>query len=249
MLLAVTVGNTRLRYGLFEGVSLMGHGAVPTGPSDPPLAAGWMPIGRGIEAAAIASVNPRRSEEAIAALRKAGHRILIAGPDLPIPIENRYRPPSEVGVDRLLNGVAASRLWPGRGTVVLDFGTALSVSIVSPTGEFLGGPIAPGAPSAAAGLAARTAKLPEVRLERPCPRFLTASTRDAIEAGIFWSVAGGAARILDGLNAELPFQFHTVATGGDASLFAPAIPRVEIVDGELTLKGLAACFEEMRLRS
>ncbi len=249
MLLAVTVGNTTLRYGLFEGYSLVGHGAAPFGPEDAPLPARWMPIGRGIEAVAVASVNPGRLEDVLATLRNAGHRLLVAGLDLPIPIENRYRTPSEVGVDRLLNGFAASRLWPGKGTVVLDFGTALSVSVVSPAGEFLGGPIAPGAPSAGAGLSARTAQLPEVKPERPCPPFLAASTRDALEAGIFWSIAGGAARILDGLTAELPFPFHAVATGGDAALFAPAIPRVERVDGELTLKGLATCFEELRSRS
>ena len=241
MLLAVLVGNTTLRWGLVQDGSILGRAAVSLPRDGAPLSGGWAPRGA-LEAVVVGSVNPCRLEEALRQLADLGAPLLVAGRDLPVPIANRYRDPAEVGIDRLLNALAASTLWPGRGAVVLDFGTALSVSVVSPGGEFLGGPIAGGVASLSGGLSLRAARLPEVRPDRPPPRVLAASTREALEAGIFWQIAGGAARIVEALTAELTFPFGVAATGGDAALFAPAIPRVELLDPDLTLKGLALTY-------
>jgi type III pantothenate kinase len=85
-----------------------------------------------------------------------------------------------------------------------------------------------------------------VRPDRAPPSVLARSTREALRAGIFWQIAGGASRILEALAAELTFPFGVVATGGDAELFAPAVPRVELVDGDLALKGLALTYSRSR---
>ncbi len=241
MLLAVLLGNTTLRYGFVQDGAVLGRAAVGIPPDGASLPGRWAPRG-GFEAVMVGSVNPPRLEEALRELQGLGVPVLVAGRDVAIPIANRYREPAEVGSDRLLNALAASGLWPGRGAVVLDFGTALSVSVASPDGEFLGGPIAAGVAALAGGLSLRAARLPDVRPDRPPRRILADSTREALQAGVFWQIAGGASRILEGLAAELTFPFGVVATGGDAELFAPFVPRVELVDGDLTFKGLALTY-------
>ncbi len=248
MLFAAVVGNSTIRHALLEGGSVLGRGVLAIPPDGSPLAGGWLPRGTALEAVLVGSVNPGRLEELLSLRRALPARVLVAGRDLPIPIPNRYRDPAQVGIDRLLNALAASRLFPGRGSVVLDFGTALSVSVVSPAGEFLGGPIAAGLRCAAEGLSRRTAQLPRVELDRPPERFLARSTEEAIRAGIWAQVAGGAGRILEGLAAELPFPVKAIATGGDAALFAPAVPRIEAVDPDLALKGLAIAYEQFKGR-
>jgi type III pantothenate kinase len=245
VLLAVLVGNTTLRYGLVQEGAVLGRAAVTIPRDGSPLPGGWAPRGT-FDAAVVGSVNPPRLEEALRGLEGLGAPVLVAGRDVSIPIPNRYRDPAEVGSDRLLNALAASVIWPRRGAVVLDFGTALSVSVASPDGEFLGGPIAGGVAAIGGGLALRAARLADVRPDRLPQRVLAASTREALQAGIFWQIAGGASRILEALAAELTFPFGVVATGGDAELFAPAIPRVELVDGDLALKGLALTYSRGR---
>jgi type III pantothenate kinase len=243
----VLVGNTTIRHALFAGNDplggqVLGSGFVPIPEPGRPLPAGWLPRGPSIEAIAVGSVNPPRLDEALADIAGGAAPVLVAGRDLPVPIPNLYRDPAQVGIDRLLNALAASRLLPGRGAVILDFGTALSVSIVSPAGEFLGGPIAGGIGAIASGLAGRTAQLPRIAPDRPPERLLAASTREAVEAGIYRQVAGAARSILEGLAAELTFPFAVVATGGDAALFSPAVGRFDRVEPDLALRGLAICY-------
>ena len=221
---------------------MLSRGVVEIPPPGIALPALKLPAGAGLEAVVVGSVNPQRLEEALAGLRKSAARVLVAGRDLPIPIVNRYRHPSQVGTDRLLIALAASKLYPGQGVVVLDFGTALSVSVVSPAGEFLGGPIAAGLRSISEGLALRTAQLPRVEVKGPPERLLATSTEEALRAGIWSQLAGAATGIIDRLAAEVPFPLRTIATGGDADRFAPLISRIEAVDEDLAFKGLALAY-------
>ena len=132
MILAALVGNSTVRYARLGAEEVLERGTVPIPPDGTPLPGGWVPRGS-FQAVVVGSVNPRRLGETLSALSGLTVPVLVAGRDLPIPIPNRYRDASEAGADRLLNALAASRLWPGQGVVVLDFGTALSVSVVSPS--------------------------------------------------------------------------------------------------------------------
>lgn len=246
MLGAILVGNTTIRHALLEGETVLCRGFVTIPEDGGPLPAHWFPKGGTITSVVVGGVHPGRLEELLRGPDLQGLDVKVAGRDLPIPMANRYDDPSQVGIDRLLNALAASRLWPGEGVVVADFGTALSVSIVSPAGEFLGGPIAGGIRSLAEGLRSRTARLPWVVPDRPPERVGATSTREAMEAGIFWQVAAAAEKFLERLSAELPFPFHALATGGDGALFAPFIPRLERVDPDLALRGLAICHEHLQ---
>jgi type III pantothenate kinase len=245
MLRAILLGNTTIRRADIEGDAIIRVRSLPLPPAGVRLPDGWLAEAGPAGEAVIGSVHPPRLAEVLEALEAAGTRAVVAGRDIPVPIPNRYSDPRQTGIDRLLNAYAATRLLPGRGCVVLDFGTALSVSIVSPAGEFLGGPIAPGMRAAAIGLASATAQLPGPPEGRPLmsssPPLAATSTEAALAAGVWCAVAGAASRIIGGLAGELAFPFTVIATGGDASLFASELPAVDRVDPDLALRGLAWC--------
>ena len=69
-------------------------------------------------------------------------------------------------------------------------------------------------------------------------------THGAIRGGIFWEVAGGVERVLEGLRNELAFKFHVVATGGDASALVPHVRGIDRVEPRLVLQGLSTAFHE-----
>lgn len=239
MVLGVLLGNSRLRYGLFHQDEIVETGALEWAA----LAAGGFEVLRSVLARfepqeiVVGSVRDDRFEELRSVLPRGTAPLLLAGRDFPVPIPNRYERPAEAGIDRLLNALAARELWPGCSAVILDCGTALSVSVVSQEGEFLGGLIAAGVAAASAALGTFTPCLPRAEA-RPDRTFLKQSTAEALSAGLYWQFVGGVERILDGLRRELPPPVRTIATGGDAQLLLHAVDGIDHVDPDLTLRGL-----------
>ena len=247
MKLGLLVGNSRLRYGMFEGGEVRESGDFFW---DGLLAARFRPLKelarRSLpEDVLVGSVREDRLEALRRALRDEVEDLRVAGRDFEIPVENQYEDPAEVGDDRLLNAVAARELWPGCSVVVLDFGTALSVTVVSADGAFLGGLIGVGLGSAAATIRANAPDLPPVRPSRP-EALIQRSTEAGLSAGIYWQLVGGTQCIVDGLREELPPPVRVVATGGDAPLLTPGLRGVDRIDGELTLRGLFLAVESSK---
>lgn len=248
MLLGILLGNSRLRYGILAGDAVLAARtadleAVPSIGEE----IGQMASSYGAERIVVGSVRDDLLPVLESALPERYRRFRLARRDFPIPIENAYARPEEAGTDRLLAALAAKRRAGDRGAVVLDFGTALSVSVVSPGGVFLGGSIAAGWRCLAAGLAKRTPRLPELgRPPREASRdsrgsfpFVNRDTSSALRSGAFWEIAGGARALLVGTLAEIDFRPLVIATGGDAAIFAAAIPEIDEVVPELGLEGLA----------
>ncbi len=245
MKLGLLVGNSRLRYGLFSDADLGESGAVS-----------WSQLARtdyrdlrrllsrpDVERVVAGSVREDLLRGLQAELSRELVDLRVAGRDFPIPVENHYDVPEEVGIDRLLNSVAARAMWPGSSVVVLDFGTALSVTVVSAEGAFEGGLIGMGVKAASESLSASTPRLPKITpVRRPAVR-VEKSTEEGLSAGLYWQLVGGAQRILDGLRQALAAPLHVVATGGDAELLASALDGVDRIDPDLTLRGLALSFE------
>ena len=194
----------------------------------------------GLEAVVVGSVRDDLLPRLEACL-SSSPRWLVVGRDFRLPIENCYERPDQVGIDRLLNALAAAHRADDRGAIVVDFGTTISISVVSPDGAFLGGAIAPGLNCAAAGLAAGAPVLPPVKL-RERPPFLGRTTEAGLQAGVYWQTVGGVSRILSGLASELACSPLIYATGGDASLFVPAIEEIDETVPELTLEGLRIAY-------
>ncbi len=249
MILGCLLGNSSLQYGLFDA-------RVDEGSLESVGRIAWSELGeRSVELTPLFS-NSNVEEAVIGSVRDdllpvlerhlpSRLRRLVVGRDFQLCIENCYERPEQVGIDRLLNALAASRRAAGRGAIVVDFGTTVSVSVVSPKGAFLGGAIAPGLNSGTAGLAAATPRLPSVELREP-PAFLGRTTEAGLQVGLYWQSVGGIARILRGIVSELPFVPCVYGTGGDALLFAPAIDEIDEIVPELTLQGLRTAYIERR---
>lgn len=148
--------------------------------------------------------------------------------------------PEEVGVDRLINGIAAWQRYRCN-LVLIDFGTAITFDCVTEGGTFLGGAILPGMQISLEALATRTARLPRVDLHGVPPRVIGTSTIGAMQSGMLH----GYGSLVDGLSQKMiaemgcaPETCRVIATGGMAQLIAPYSRAIAEVDPLLTLSGL-----------
>ena len=259
MLLAVDIGNTNITVGRFRAGTLLGTRRAETAPRastdelevllDEMLRLDGLAFGD-ISALAVVSVVPALTArlEALAGRRDRPLLVATAG-TIPIPV--RVDRPADVGADRLVNALAAARLY-GTPAVVADFGTASTFDAVAADGAFLGGAIAPGLELGLEALAARTAKLPRIELRSP-DRAIGRDTVSAIQAGAVLGYEALASGLLGRIRRELAEQvgmpveaIRTILTGGlSAAPWAAAIEGVDIIDPDLTLKGLAVLHAEV----
>lgn len=242
MLLAIDVGNTALTAGLFRGKRLLARGRVATFGSFPRLLRSLKVSPRDLEGVILSSVVPRATASLRRALKSSRcPKPLILGENIEAPIRNRYRFPSQVGQDRLVNGVGAYFLY-GEPAIVVDFGTAVTLDVVSKRREYLGGLIVPGVGIALEALVSRTALLPRITLSPP-KEFLGRDTRQSMLSGLFH----GYAALCDGIVARLKSAHapgaKVIATGGHCRLISPYCRSVRVIDPDLTLHGLRLTYE------
>lgn len=252
MLLVFDVGNTETTIGAFDGEVLRAHWRIVTDaartPDEVELTLRGLLQARGIAPAsvtgvAIGSVVPGMNEplgEGCAQL--AGVRPIFIDARSPLPIRLDVLEPLTVGADRIINTLAASRLYAS-DTIVVDLGTATTYDCITVDGVFLGGVIAPGIRTSAETLFRRTSKLPATELAPPA-RVIGRRTEDCVRSGVVL----GAAEALDGLVLRIKAEWPTgrvplvVATGGLAPMIAPICRSVDRVEPHLTLVGLRMAF-------
>lgn len=252
MLIVFDVGNTETTVGLFDGDALAAHWRVTTDVTRTADEFGLVLCGlldtsnvprTAITGAAIGSVVP----PVTAPLARACERYLQVVPIIvdartPLPIRIDVDEPLTVGADRLLNTLAASRLY-GCDTICVDLGTATTFDCITADGVFFGGVIMPGVRTSAETLTRRTSKLPAIELLPP-ERTIGTRTEDCLRAGVVF----GASEAIDGLvqriKAEWPRaeQPLVVATGGLAELLQPFCRTIDRVEPYLTLIGLRMAF-------
>ena len=245
MLLAIDIGNTAIHLGVFEGSRLRRRISAPTAMARTPARLRRR-LGRADEAI-ICSVVPWATSGVVRALRAAGFsRIRLVGRDVRIPLKNRYRHPRQVGQDRLVGAYAAWKEFGGHGPggtgrgndcIVCDFGTAITIDVVTKAGGYLGGVIAPGLGISLEALASRTALLPKVKLKEP-PELLGRDTTNSIRSGLLY----GCAALCDGLVAQLRRKYApqavVIATGGQGALIAKHARSIDHIRPNLVLEGL-----------
>jgi type III pantothenate kinase len=259
MLLAVDVGNTNITLGLVDGGSITATRRAGT-PRDATadelelLLAGLLALDGwtldDVSSMAIASVVPSATAGVTAVCARRGIAVLVASSGT-VPLAIRVDRPGEVGADRIVNALATARLY-GVPAVVADFGTATTFDCVGPDGAYVGGAIAPGLELGLEALAARTAKLPRVELAAPV-QAIGRDTVHAMQSGAIFGYQALASGLLARLRSELveiagcrPSDVRTILTGGlSAAPWAAGIEGVDVIDPDLTIKGLAILYAEV----
>ena len=261
MLLALDVGNTETTVGLFQGDQLAGHWRLTTTTARTPdewaallsaylTNAGHSPSG--VRAVVVASVAPSVTQsvcEAVIAVTGVEPVLVDASSRLPITLD--VDEPLTVGADRVVNTLAAVRLFE-RDTIVVDFGTATTFDCITADGRFIGGVIMPGIRNASEELVRKTAKLPATELTPP-PHVIGRRTEDCIRSGVLWGTADAVDGLIRRIREEWPVSGrkdghpYVVATGGLASLVAPLTREIEKVQPDLTLVGLRLAAEALGL--
>lgn len=258
MILVCDVGNTETTLGIYERQSetVRSHWRIMT---DVPRTADefglllrQLLIDDGINpthvnGAAIASVVPRITLPLVAACRtwlvdKPVH-LIDGSSNLPITLD--VEEPLTVGADRIVNTLAASRLYR-RDAIVVDMGTATTFDCITAEGVFLGGVIAPGVLMMAESLTRKTAKLPATELVLP-KRVIGRRTEENIRAGVMYGASEGIDGIVRRIKAEWPRPKPplVIGTGGLAETFKPLCKELDEVDPFLTLRGLRIAYDEL----
>ena len=196
---------------------------------------------KAIRGIVISSVVPPMDSTLRAVCERYFHlKALFIEPGVKTGMPVHYDNPSEVGADRIVNGVAAFEKYGGP-CIVVDFGTATTFDAISAKGEYLGGAIAPGVGISAEALFMRTARLPRVDI-RKTPRIIGTNTVASLQAGLYYGYVGLVDGILEKLLGELG-KAKVVATGGLAPLIGSGSKYIEVVDDWLTLEGMRIIWE------
>lgn len=194
-----------------------------------------------VSAVAIASVGPHGDALMSALKPLAPNATLRLHGGMDLGVSNAYEQPSSLGIDRLLNVVAAHAIYGGPA-VVADIGTATNFECVGANGEFLGGAICAGPQLCLDALGARSKQLLHLIFERP-GSFIATNTSDALKSGAYY----GHAHLVDGLLRQFAVALQrpckTIVTGGYATELFPMIESATHLDPDLTLQGVRLAFE------
>ena len=253
-LLAVDVGNSRIKFGLFD-LAAVGGGlpelieslaVAPDGPVPWDEISSWPGEPEVRSPSIVAGSNPVVRDALVSGWPGGRSAPWVLEDADRLPLRVGLDEPARTGIDRLLNAVAANRLsTDGRPVIIVDSGTATTVDAVDADGVFLGGAILPGFGLLARSLQRYTALLPLITLEElgtGPPPAVGGDTTAAIKSGLFYGQLGAvrelAAALGDALGDETAEMF---LTGGGGPLLASALPEARLVP-HLGLYGLAEVF-------
>jgi len=263
--LTLDLGNSTLAVGVFEDGALVKHLRLPKDASAQQL---MRRVGKMFCAVSACSVVPDLTAPLLDSLETAlGLRPLLLTPTANHGLKIHYRRPATLGADRVAAALGARKLHPQQNLVIVDCGTATTLTFLNRDGELLGGAILPGLALWPKALAQATAKLPDVSLPRltaKLPASVAKDTADAIRAGALYGHAGAirelaerGAREVFGesptvLTKDSPQQGHTnetslppkqsvivIGTGGQALHFTEQ-SCFTVIEPALTLHGLQA---------
>lgn len=246
-LLAADIGNTDITLGLFSEGRLTRRWRLKTETGRSVSSYGraiTRLVGRKSSLAGVVygSVVPKLNKVFEAFARShTGRPPIAVTPKSPLGLRLRVDRPSEVGADRLLNSLAAFKLFGGP-IIVLDFGTATTFDCVSKRGDYLGGAILPGPELSARALSLYTAKLPKVEM-RPTRRVIGKNTVECIQAGLYHGYIGMIRHVLGRSRIEMKGRVKVIATGGLARMFIKEVPEISEIEPNLTLYGLRIAYE------
>jgi type III pantothenate kinase len=246
MLLLIDAGNTNVKFGVSVGDDLVARWRVATNRTSMPdewwvilntlAAADQVDLGN-LDGAVVSSSVPAVTPWLSQMIRdRLDLEPLVVDATTDLGIRVNVDNPREVGPDRLVDVAAAFSKYGGP-TIVLDFGTATTLNVVTRDGQFIGGAIAPDIRAAHDALVGRAARLTSVELIMP-DRAIGRNTVASMQSGIMLGYLGLIEGLICRIDAEIGEQTTVVATGGFGRLFTDNCPRISVYDPDLTIDGL-----------
>ncbi len=252
MILALDVGNTNICIGCFQDGKILFTGRMSTDHSKTAdeYAIGFNSIIRlyghhaaDVEGSIISSVVPplnRILKDAVK--RLTGTVPLQIGPGLKTGLNILLDNPGQMGADLVVDAVAAIHQYP-KPLIIIDMGTATTVSVVDKESRYQGGLILPGVKISQDTLTGRTSQLPRISLEAPA-HVIGKNTIDCMKSGAIFGNAAMLDGLIDRIEEEIGEKATVVATGGLAECIIPNCRREVHYDPDLLLKGLMIIYEK-----
>lgn len=171
-----------------------------------------------------------------------GKEPLVVGRGLKTGLDIRIDDPGQVGADLVVGAVAGLKLAPPP-LILIDLGTATTVTAVDAAGRFVGGAIMPGLRLSMEALSQGTSQLPRVSLEAP-EKCIGTNTVASMQSGAIFGAAAMLDGMVDRMEEELGGKATVIATGGLAGCVVSCCRREIRYEPDLLLKGLAVLWEK-----
>ena len=195
-----------------------------------------------IEGSIISSVVPPLLNSFKTAIRKLTGKVpLVVGPGIKTGLNILLDNPALAGGDLIVAAVAALAEYPAP-LLIIDMGTATTITAIDEKKNYLGGCICPGVKISAEALSGRTAQLPAISLEAP-QKAIGRNTIDSMRSGLMMGSAAMLDGMIDRMEEELGHPVTVIATGGIARFVIPMCRRKIHYDKDLLLKGLLRLYE------
>ncbi len=252
MLLVIDIGNTNIKYGVYDGDRLAASFRVTSEKKKTADEYGAILLNL------LDSSNIKKSDidgiilsSVIPALNYTvchmcefffGLQPIEVGPGIKTGLNLRVDNSKEVGADRIVNSVAAYKKYGGP-CVVIDFGTATTFNVITEDARLIGGVIAPGVKGSLDSLVNGTAKLPDIELEFP-GKVVCTDTVTNMQAGLLYGFVGLVEYIVKKIKQETGRpDLKVIATGGLGEFLSAEAECIDIVDRKLTLEGLKMLYD------
>jgi type III pantothenate kinase len=250
MVLAIDIGNTNISIGCFREENMLLVEQISTNHTATALEYAismklileiyHIPIAE-IEGCIISSVVPSITNVMQQALRMITKKTaMVVGPGIRTGLKICIDNPAQLGSNLVVEAVAALQQYPVP-LVMIDMGTATTISVINDKSEYIGGMILPGVKVSADALSKQTAQLPRIALEPPKKR-IGSNTVDCMKSGVLYGTACSLDGLIAQIEAELQQPVTAVATGEIASVIIPCCKRKIQVDDKLLLRGLQIIY-------
>jgi type III pantothenate kinase len=226
--LIIDIGNTKIKFALFRGQTLLVSGSGDS--------AGFEEFLKGKKIANTIISSVSKSEEIEAVLIENGLKFIHLSNETAIPVSNNYTTPTTLGDDRLANIIGASVLFPKSNVLTIDCGTCIKFDSINAKSEYKGGAISPGLQMRFKALNHFTNGLPLIESQE-IDFIIGDSSRNSILSGVI----NGCIQEIEGVIAQYHVIYENltvILTGGDASFFDKELKSNIFVESKLTLIGL-----------
>ncbi len=252
MILAIDIGNTNIVLGCFDDDNIILRERISTNHTATVIeyaatiktAFEMHNIDRSeVTGAIISSVVPAVTGTVKSAIERfLGIKALVVGPGIKTGLSIVIDNPSQLGSDLVVDAVAGLSEYPAP-MIIIDMGTATTLSVINSKKEYIGGMIVPGLAISHDALISRTSQLSKIALEKP-KKVIGSNTIDCIKSGLLYGNAGMLDGLIERINESLGEKCNVIATGGLSTVVTPLCKNEITVDEDLLLKGLKVIYNK-----